>query len=57
MLPGGTVTFLFTDIVGSTARWESDPDAMKAALAEHNEILDSLIEEYEGKTFKTVGDA
>ena len=31
-LPSGTVTFLFTDIEGSTRRWESDPEAMRAAL-------------------------
>ena len=57
MLPGGTVTFLFTDIVGSTARWELDPEVMRATLAEHNDILDAIIAEHGGKTFKTVGDA
>ena len=32
-LPSGTVTFLFTDIEGSTRLWEQDPEAMQAALA------------------------
>jgi class 3 adenylate cyclase len=31
--PSGVVTFLFTDVEGSTRRWESDADAMRAALA------------------------
>src|SRR5262245_46754131 len=35
--PSGTVTFLFTDIEGSTRRWEADPDAMRAALVVHDE--------------------
>ena len=37
--PSGVVTFLFTDIEGSTRRWEADADAMRAALAEHDEVL------------------
>ena len=39
MFPSGTVTFLFTDIEGSTRRWESDPEAMRSALAVHDEVL------------------
>ena len=38
-LPSGTVTFLFTDIEGSTRLWEEHPEAMKAALARHDAIL------------------
>jgi class 3 adenylate cyclase len=38
-LPGGTVTFLFTDIEGSTARWEHHPGAMRQALARHDALL------------------
>ena len=38
-LPTGTVTFLFTDLEGSTRLWEEHPDAMQAALARHDEIL------------------
>ena len=38
-LPSGTLTFLFTDLEGSTRLWELHPDAMQAALARHDEIL------------------
>ena len=38
-LPSGTVTFLFTDIEGSTRLWEEHPEAMQAALARHDAIL------------------
>jgi class 3 adenylate cyclase len=37
--PTGTVTFLFTDIEGSTKMWERHPQAMQAALSRHDEIL------------------
>jgi class 3 adenylate cyclase len=57
VLPTGTVTFLFTDIEGSTRLWERDASAMKSALARHDEILRSTIEERDGHAFKTVGDA
>jgi class 3 adenylate cyclase len=55
--PTGTVTFLFTDIEGSTKMWERDVTAMQAALARHDEILRNAIEEHGGYVFKTVGDA
>ena len=42
-LPTGTVTFLFTDIGGSTARWETDRDAMSTALARHDVVLREAI--------------
>jgi len=38
-LPTGTVTFLFTDVENSTHQWESDPRAMGALLAEHDDVL------------------
>src|SRR3712207_89605 len=56
-LPTGTVTFLFTDIEGSTTRWERQPQIMQAALARHDAILREAIEEHGGVVFKTVGDA
>jgi class 3 adenylate cyclase len=56
-LPTGTLTFLFTDIEGSTKLWENDAQAMQVALARHDEILRSAIEERGGYVFKTVGDA
>jgi hypothetical protein len=42
--PSGVVTFLFTDIQGSTRRWENDADAMRAALLAHDEVLRTAIE-------------
>ena len=56
-LPTGTVTFLFTDIEGSTTRWEQHREAMQAALLRHDAILRKAIEEHGGVVFKTVGDA
>ena len=41
-LPSGTVTFLFTDIEGSTALWEQDQAAMRLAVDRHLELLDHL---------------
>ncbi|MSP14768.1 MAG: adenylate/guanylate cyclase domain-containing protein, partial [Chloroflexi bacterium] len=55
-LPSGTVTFLFSDIEGSTKLWQQHPEAMKAALARHNAILHQAIETCGGYIFKTVGD-
>src|SRR3954452_7011603 len=55
--PTGTVTFLFTDIVGSTRRWELSPNDMSAALQRHDAILHDSIEASGGYVFKTVGDA
>ena len=55
--PTGTVTFLFTDIEGSTKLWEHDAPAMQASLARHDELLRLAIEERGGYVFKTVGDA
>ena len=56
-LPSGTVTFLFTDIEGSTALWEQNPQAMETALARHFTLLDAAIRAHGGIRFKTVGDA
>ena len=55
--PTGTVTFLFTDIEGSTSLWESHPDAMRPALARHDVLLRRAVERNGGYVFKTVGDA
>ena len=56
-LPSGTVTFLFTDIEGSTRLWEEQPDTMRLALARHDALLRQAIENNDGVVFKTVGDA
>src|SRR5579859_1542294 len=55
--PSGTVTFLFTDMEGSTRRWEEQPAAMAAAIARHDALLRRAIEASGGYIFKTVGDA
>jgi class 3 adenylate cyclase len=55
-LPTGTVTFLFTDIEGSTRLWEQHPDAMKGALARHDEIVHGAVEAHRGHVVKTTGD-
>ena len=47
-LPEGTVTFLLTDIEGSTSRWEADPSAMRAAMARHDSILDQQLATHRG---------
>jgi class 3 adenylate cyclase len=52
-----TVTFLFTDIEGTTKLWERHPEAMRRALVRHDEILLTAIETHGGRVFKTVGDA
>src|SRR5215212_2865195 len=56
-LPRGTVTFLFTDIEGSTALWERDRAAMQTAVDRHLALLDTAIASHHGIHFKTVGDA
>jgi class 3 adenylate cyclase len=56
-LPRGTVTFLFTDIEGSTALWERDRQAMALVVARHLALLDVAISAQGGVHFKTVGDA
>jgi predicted ATPase/class 3 adenylate cyclase len=53
----GKITFLFTDVEGSTSLWESMPQAMSEALSRHDEILRTAIEAHNGHVFKTVGDA
>ena len=55
-LPTGVVTFLFTDIEGSTRRWEADPEVMRAALADHDDVLHTAIEARGGRVFKHTGD-
>ena len=55
-LPTGTVTFLFTDLEGSTRLWQEHPEAMKPALARHDEIVRDAIEGHGGFVVKTTGD-
>ena len=55
-LPTGTVTFLFTDIEGSTRLWQAFPAVMKEALARHHVLLQHAIDAYNGYVFQIVGD-
>ncbi len=55
-LPSGTVTFLFTDLEGSTRLWEEHPEAMRPALARHDEILREAVAARGGHLVKTTGD-
>jgi class 3 adenylate cyclase len=54
--PSGTVTFLLTDLEGSTRLWEQDPEAMKAAIARHDELLEEAIAAHRGFVFARMGD-
>jgi predicted ATPase/class 3 adenylate cyclase len=54
--PPGVVTFLFTDVEGSTRRWEADAEGMRLALAAHDEVLRAAIEAHGGWLFKHTGD-
>jgi predicted ATPase/class 3 adenylate cyclase len=56
MFPSGTVTFLFTDIEGSTPLWEIMPDEMRVSLTKHNDILRKSIDDNKGQVFNTAGD-
>ena len=55
--PTGTVTFLFTDVEGSTGLWEREPDGMQVALAAHDDIMRTVIESFGGVVFSTAGDS
>jgi len=55
-LPSGTITFLCTDIAGSSQLWEQHPEAMRLALARHDAILQETIAAHEGIVFKSGGD-
>jgi predicted ATPase/class 3 adenylate cyclase len=56
-IPTGTVTFVFTDIEGSTERWDRNRAAMQAAVRRHDELMRAAIDAHGGYVFKTIGDA
>ena len=56
-LPTGTVTFLFSDIEGSTQRWETHREAMKVAVARHEQLMADAMAQRGGYIFKILGDA
>ncbi|ORV59159.1 hypothetical protein AWC06_17440 [Mycobacterium fragae] len=55
-LPSGTVTFLLTDLEGSTRSWEQAPEAMKVAMIRHDELLEKAIASSQGYVFARMGD-
>jgi len=55
--PSGTITFAFTDIEGSTQRWDRDRAAMEAAVRRHDVLMREAIAAHNGHVFKTIGDA
>jgi predicted ATPase/class 3 adenylate cyclase len=56
-LPTGTVTFLFTDIEGSTLLWEHQPEAMQRAFSRHEAIVREAMAAHGGYLYKMIGDA
>jgi len=56
LLPSGTVTFLFTDIEGSTKLAQKFPDVWPVIKARHNALLQTAITSYHGYIFRTIGD-
>ncbi len=54
--PSGTVTFMFTDIAGSTRLWERDRSGMQVALGRHDEIIRDAVSGHGGLVFSTSGD-
>src|ERR687885_500475 len=55
-LPTGTVTFLFTDIEGSTTLWEQQPDAARAALARHDALVEQIVAAHDGAVVRPRGE-
>src|SRR6476619_5832139 len=55
-LPTGTVTFVFSDIEGSTQRWEQHPEPMRVALARHDQLIETLVEQHAGVVVRPRGE-
>ncbi len=55
--PTGTITFLFSDIEGSSKKWDQQPEEMRVALGTHDRMLREIFEACGGYVFKTIGDA
>ena len=55
-LPRGTVTFVFTDLEGSTRRWKAHPEQMAGALARHDAIVrDAVVPRYCSHRMSAIG--
>jgi class 3 adenylate cyclase len=55
-LPGGTVTFCFTDIEGSVRLWEQHGEAMRQALIRHDALVETWVEQHEGVVVRPRGE-
>ncbi len=55
-LPNGTVTFLLSDVEGSTAHWERDPETMRLALARHDALFEDLVRQHGGAHIRPSGE-
>src|ERR687886_40877 len=55
-LPTGTVTFLFTDIAGSTALWDQQPEAARVALARHDGLVEQIVVAHDGTVVRPRGE-
>jgi predicted ATPase/class 3 adenylate cyclase len=55
-LPAGTLTFLYTDLEGSTRLWEQHPQSMPAAMALHDNFLQTAVHKHGGRIFRHTGD-
>ena len=55
-LPSGVVTFLLTDIEGSTRLWEREPEAMREALERHDAIVNEEVPRLRGHVVKSKGE-
>ena len=55
-LPGGTVTFLLTDVVGSTALWEQATEQMRGALVRHDQLFEAAIVQHGGVPIRPRGE-
>src|SRR5205823_8104511 len=56
LLPTGTVTFLFTDVEGSTRLWEAYPQAMRQVMARHDALLTEVFEQHDGVVVRPRGE-
>src|SRR5687768_7238004 len=55
-LPTGTVTFLFTDIEGSTKLWEEQPEETRAALPRHDQLIQEMVDQHRGNVVRPRGE-
>ena len=55
-LPVGTITFLFTDVEGSTKLWEQYPDTMRQALIRHDALIEDCVAAHAGTVVRPRGE-